>query len=279
MKGFSVSKSASGSEHTPRRRLPRLTLRVPQWKGWVLPIAILVLWAQLAKAGIVPEYILPHPSLVLEEMWYLWQRNELGAHISVTLVRVASGFLLGALAATILGSLAGYSRLFRELVDPTLQAIKSIPSLGWVPLFILWFGIFETSKITLIAVGVFFPVYLNLMMAIRDADRKLFEVAQVYQLSTWHRIIKVLLPGTLPAYFTGLRSGLALGWMFVIAAELMGASQGLGFLMLDGQMTGNPSVIIGALLLFAAFGKSSDFILTLISARVLSWQDSFGKQQ
>lgn len=254
-------------------------LRLDYWKGWLLPIAIVLTWGYLTHAGAVPAYVLPAPQAVLEEMHYLWQDDALAGHIQVTLFRVATGFIIGTLAATVLGALAGYSRLFRELVDPTLQAIKAIPSLGWVPLFILWFGIFETSKVTLIAVGVFFPVYLNLMMAIRNADRKLFEVAQVYQLSGWDRVVRVLLPSTLPAYFTGLRSGLALGWMFVIAAELMGASQGLGFLMLDGQMTGNPAVIIGALILFAVLGKGSDLLLTMLSAKLLSWQDSYEQRQ
>lgn len=248
---------------------------VRHWKAWVLPTIIVVVWAQLAARGVLPSYILPSPSAVVEELHYLWQTGELSQHIHVTLLRVATGFVAGALAATLCGALAGYSTLFRDFVDPTLQAIKAIPSLGWVPLFILWFGIFETSKIALIAVGVFFPVYLNLMNAVRDADRKLFEVAKVYRLSTWHTITRVLLPGTLPAYLTGLRSGLALGWMFVIAAELMGASQGLGFLMLDGQMTGNPAAIIGALLLFALLGKASDLLLTVLSARALSWQDGW----
>lgn len=250
-----------------------------RWRSWVLPALLLLAWALLSHYGVFPGYILPHPVLVLEDMVSLWQSGELLDHVLVTLTRVAAGFFAGAAAATLFGALTGYSRICREIIDPTLQAMKAIPSLGWVPLFILWFGIFETSKIILIAVGVFFPVYLNLMTAIRDADRKLFEVAQVYQLSTRDRVFRVLLPGTLPAYFTGLRSGLALGWMFVIAAELMGANQGLGFLMLDGQMTGNPSIIVGALMLFAVLGKATDALLTILSTRLLFWQDTFGNHQ
>lgn len=276
---FSATRRGSGKAINQAKISFLSLLRLSYWKSWILPIVIVISWAQLSAADVFPAYILPHPSRVFEDMLYLWNSGELPEHIMVTLFRVASGFLLGAAAATCLGALTGYSRLFYELLDPTLQAIKSIPSLGWVPLFILWFGIFETSKIILIAVGVFFPVYLNLMMAIRDADRKLFEVAKVYRLPTRDRIFRVLLPGTLPAYFTGLRSGLALGWMFVIAAELMGASQGLGFLMLDGQMTGNPSIIIGALILFAVLGKGSDVILTFISSKLLSWQDTLSNHQ
>jgi sulfonate transport system permease protein len=142
-----------------------------------------------------------------------------------------------------------------------------------VPLFILWFGIFEASKITLIAVGVFFPVYLNLMAGIQGVDRKLVEVGRVNNLSTLDLVRRILVPATLPSYFTGLRAGLALGWMFVIAAELMGASRGLGFLMIDGEMTGRPSIIVGSLILFAIAGKITDAMIVALGRHVLSWQD------
>ncbi len=147
------------------------------------------------------------------------------------------------------------------MLDPTLQALRNVPSIAWVPLFIVWLGIFETSKITLIAVGVFFPVYLNLMSGIQDVDRKLVEVGRVYRLSGCRLVRRVLLPATLPSYLIGLRGGLGLGWMFVVAAELMGASQGLGFLLVDGQMTGRVQVIIGRIVLFAMLGKLTDLRL------------------
>jgi sulfonate transport system permease protein len=150
-----------------------------------------------------------------------------------------------------------------------------VPSLAWVPLFILWLGIYELSKVTLIAAGVFFPVYLNLMSGIQSVDRKLVEVGRVYRLSGLKLVRRVLLPATLPAYFVGLRSGLGLGWMFVIAAELMGASKGLGFLLLDGQMTSRPQVIIGSLVLFAILGKLTDVVLVAVGDRFVGWQDTF----
>jgi sulfonate transport system permease protein len=129
--------------------------------------------------------------------------------------------------------------------------------------------------VTLIAAGVFFPVYLNLMSGIQSVDRKLVEVGRVYRLSGLKLVRRVLLPATLPAYFVGLRSGLGLGWMFVIAAELMGASKGLGFLLLDGQMTSRPQVIIGSLVLFAILGKLTDVVLVAVGDRFVGWQDTF----
>ena len=178
------------------------------------------------------------------------------------------GFLLGTAVATVLGAVVGYSRRAGDYLDPTLQALKAVPSLAWVPLFILWFGIFEVSKVALIAVGVFFPVYLNLVAGIRSTDRKLVEVGRVNALGRFDLVWRILVPAALPSYFTGLRAGLALGWMFVIAAELMGASKGLGFLMLDGQMTGRPATIVAALILFAVAGKISDALLVAVGRRV-----------
>jgi sulfonate transport system permease protein len=162
----------------------------------------------------------------------------------------------------------------RRLLDPLLQGLRNIPSIAWVPLFILWLGIAEASKVALIAVGVFFPVYLNLMSGIAKTDRKLVEVGRAYRMTGWRLVWSVLVPATLPSYIVGLRSGLGLGWMFVAAAELMGASEGLGFLLIDGQMTGRPAVVIAALIAFAVVGKATDLVLVLLGGRILRWQDT-----
>ncbi|HEY9752747.1 MAG TPA: ABC transporter permease, partial [Coleofasciculaceae cyanobacterium] len=211
-------------------------------------------------------------------LWELAVTGELFRHIGITLYRVALGFVMGAAIATVLGALTGYSRLFHGLLDPLLQSLRNIPSLAWVPLFILWMGIYETSKIALIAVGVFFPVYLNLMSGIQGVDRKLVEVGKVHRLNSLQLIQRVFLPATLPAYIVGLRSGLGLGWMFVVAAEIMGSSQGLGFLLVDGQTTGRPTIILASILLFAVFGKLTDAGLATIGNRLLYWQDSYHSQ-
>lgn len=177
------------------------------------------------------------------------------------------------LAGTALGALTGYSTACRRLLDPLLQALRNIPSMAWVPLFILWLGIQEGSKITLIATGVFFPIYLNLMIGILHVDRKLIEVGRVFRLGWFDLIRRVILPASMPAYITGLRSGLGLGWMFVVAAELMGASKGIGYLMNDGQMTGRPCIIIASILLFAICGKVTDLVIELFGRHFLRWNE------
>lgn len=268
----------------PAEAPPRIARRgarrpsVGKGLGLVLPAILLVVWEVLCRTGIAAPNLLPAPSAVLGLLWALIASGEIWGHASITLFRVFAGFGLGALVATLLGALTGYSTTYRRLFDPLLQGLRNIPSLAWVPLFVLWLGIFEASKIALVAVGVFFPVYLNLMGGIQSVDRKLVEVGRMYRLQGFGLVRRVLVPATLPAYFVGLRSGLGLGWMFVLAAEFMGASEGLGFLLIDGQMTGRPAAIIAGILLFAVFGKATDWLLVRAGRPFLAWQDSFEAQ-
>ena len=245
----------------------------------ILPIIIIVIWYLLTITETVRNNLLPPPQEVIDELLTLASDGTLFSHILITLSRVFYGFVFGAVVATILGVITGVSSTLRSFFDPTIQALKAVPSLAWVPLFILWFGIFEDSKIALISVGVFFPIYLNLMMGIRQIDKKMIEVAHINNLNYFQTVRWVLLPGIIPEWVTGLRSGLALGWMFVIAAELMGASEGLGYLMIDGQMTGRPALIIGALILFAIIGKITDEILYISAKPFLKWKVSLNTMQ
>src|SRR4029079_18722381 len=188
----------------------------------------------------------------------------------------------------VLGAITGYSALMNRLVDPTLQALRAIPSIAWVPLFILWFGIFEASKIILIAVGVFFPVYLGVMGAVMSVDRKIVEVGRAFRLSGIAMVRRILLPAVMPAYVISLRAGMGLGWMFVVAAEFMGASTGLGFLLIDAQPLANaapglglllfrvqefgkPAQIVAAIVAFVILGKTTDWLIVLLSAPFLRW--------
>ena len=198
-------------------------------------------------------------------------------HAGATLSRVIAGFAFGVVAGTVLGAITGYSALTNRLVDPTLQALRAIPSIAWVPLFILWFGIFEASKIILIAVGVFFPVYLGVMGAVMSVDRKIVEVGRAFRLSGTAMVRRILLPAVMPAYVISLRAGMGLGWMFVVAAEFMGASTGLGFLLIDGQQLGKPAQIVAAIVAFAILGKATDWLIVLLSAPFLRWEDRFAR--
>lgn len=241
--------------------------------GLVLPVTVAVLWEFIVRMGWASGRLAPPPSVVFATFVDLARTGDLQRNTLVTLVRVAAGFGIGVAAATIIGAAAGYSSIVRRLLDPSLQALRAIPSIAWVPLFILWLGIFEASKVTLIAVGVFFPVYLGLMGAIQSVDRKLVEVGRAFRLSDIAMVRRILLPAVLPAYVISLRSGLGLGWMFVVAAELMGASEGLGYLLIDGQQLGKPAEIVAAIVAFGIVGKATDWLIVLVAAPFLRWED------
>ena len=243
--------------------------------GLALPVALALLWEALVWQGLVSGRLFPPPSRIAATLAELAEGGELLRHVVATSARVLTGFGLGVLAGTLLGALSGYSTLTRRLVDPTLQGLRAVPSIAWVPLFILWFGIFEASKVALIAVGVFFPVYLGIMGAILGIDRKIVEVGRVFRLTPWGLVRRILLPAILPSFVLALRGGLGLGWMFVVAAEFMGASEGLGYLLLDGQQLGKPDQIVAAILLFAVLGKLTDGLVTALFAPLLRWQDVY----
>ena len=253
--------------------------RVARWSwpvvGLILPVAAGLLWELAVRSGWASGRLVPPPSVIFATFWELAETGELQRHALATCLRVAAGFGIGVVAGTLAGALTGYSAFIQRLLDPTLQALRAIPSIAWVPLFVLWFGIFEGSKITLIAVGVFFPVYLGVMGAIMSVDRKLVEVGRAFRLSDAAMVRRILLPAVLPAYVLALRSGLGLGWMFVVAAELLGASEGLGYLLIDGQQLGKPAQIVAAIVAFAIIGKTTDWIISAAAAPFLRWEDAF----
>jgi sulfonate transport system permease protein len=256
---------------------PRLRRYLRPMLGLLLPLALAAGWELAVWLGLSSGRLVPPPSRVFATILDLAGSGELTRHILATLSRVTSGFVLGVIAGTIMGAISGYWSLARRLLDPTVQALRAIPSIAWVPLFILWLGIFETSKVALIAVGVFFPVYLGVMGAILSVDRKIVEVGRIFRLSGPAMIRRILLPAVLPAYVVALRVGLGLGWMFVVAAEFMGASEGLGYLLIDGQQLGKPAQIVAAIVIFAVLGKTTDWLIEVATAPLLRWQDAFGR--
>jgi sulfonate transport system permease protein len=240
----------------------------------ILPAGAVTLWEVVSRLDIIPSYNFPPPSAVLSTLIDLARTGELWWHLSISTFRVLAGFVIGTSLGTALGALTGFSVKWQAILDGTIQALRSIPIIAWVPLFILWLGIDEAPKISLIAIGAFFPVYLNLFVGLRGVDRKLIEVGRANRMKGWRLIRSVLLPSALPSYFVGLRTGMGLAWMFVAAAELLGASRGIGYLLLDGQNLGRPAVVIGSMILFGICGKGSDFVLAALSARLLRWQDT-----
>ncbi len=261
-----------------RQEAPAGRLFAPPWAigwsiGFVAPLFLAATWEVLVGGGWVNGRLMPPPSRIGATLWDLAQSGELTSYAFATLWRVAAGFGIGAAVGTVLGAASGASLFLRRLMDPTLQALRAIPSIAWVPLFILWLGIFEASKVALIAVGVFFPIYLGVAAAVGGIDRKIIEVGRIFRLTRLEMVRRVTLPAILPAWITALRTGLGLGFMFVVAAEFMGASEGLGYLLVDGQQLGRPDRILAAIIAFAVLGKIADGILVIITRPLLAWQD------
>lgn len=240
----------------------------------LLPVTALLAIELSVRGGLVPAHMLPPPTQVLETLRELGAQGLLG-HIGASTLRVAAGFASGALLAILLGAIVGLNRHAEAILDPTFQALRAIPSLAWVPLLLLWLGIDEAPKIVLIAIGAFFPVYMGVASGIRGVDRKLIEVARLYQLNSIALVRRVLLPAALPAILTGLRNGLSLAWMFMVAAELIAASKGLGYLLSDGRETSRADIVLAAIALLAVLGKVSDTLMAAIEKRSLAWRDSY----
>jgi sulfonate transport system permease protein len=269
---FLAARAALRGEHSPT------AARRPwagNWRGLVLPLLLLVLLEALVRFGWIPAHQLPAPSQIGQTLWWLAAGGELWGHIGVSLARVAAGFVIGAALAVLIGAWVGLSRRAESYLEPSFQALRAIPSLAWVPLLLLWLGIDETPKVVLIALGAFFPVYLALLAGIRNVDRKLVEVGRLHRLSGVALTRRILLPAALPSLFTGLRGALSLSWMFLVAAELIAATRGLGYLLSDGRETSRPDLVIAAILLLALLGKLSDSLLKAIETRALHWRDSF----
>ncbi|HDR9585802.1 TPA: ABC transporter permease [Burkholderia stabilis] len=263
----------------PRRVAPPRTLRRDPLRAWriaglVLPVAALVLLEYVVRRGWLPDHLVPAPSEILETLARMGI-TRVARHIGASTLRVAAGFAAGAGLALVVGAAMGLSRRIDALLEPTFQALRAIPSLAWVPVLLLWLGIDEAPKITLIAIGAFFPVHLAVVAGIRDVDRKLVELGAIYRLGPIAQFRRILLPAALPQIVTGLRTGLSLAWMFMVAAELIAATRGLGFLLSDGRETGRPDLVFGAILLLALLGKLTDGAMRRIESRWLGWRDTF----
>ena len=251
---------------------PRLLKVMSKLKGLFIPVFALILCEILVKNGFIQPYLLPAPSSLWDSFLEL-STGDLWLHIWTSTWRVFLGFFIGSSLALIFAILVGLNKQVEDFLEPSFSALKSIPSLAWIPLLLLWLGIDETSKITLIAIGAFFPTYTNTVAAIQGVDRKLIEVAQVYRLKYLQQIKEIILPAASPGILTGLRNSLSLAWMFMIAAELIAATQGIGYLLSDGRETSRPEIVIIAIILLAVLGKITDSLMKLAENWLLRWRD------
>ncbi|WP_123547163.1 ABC transporter permease [Frigoribacterium sp. PhB107] len=243
---------------TPTSRGPRRGLAL---LGAILPAAVLLAWVLATEVVDVPSYNLPSPSDVWLAGVQLAQAGLLGQYVAISVQRVLIGFAVGAGIGIVLGAVVGLSRIGEALLAPSIAAVRAVPSLAWVPLLILYLGIGEDSKITLIAIGAAFPVFTTVAGSLRHVDPQLVEAGRAYGLGPVALFTTVQLPAVIPSLVSGLRLALAQAWLFLVAAELIASSMGLGFLLTDSQYNGRVDRMFLAIILLALLGTLTDFVL------------------
>lgn len=241
-------------------------------RPWGSFIVVLILWWVSGQAGWLNERILPGPWSVAKAWWALLVNGQLFEALGASLPRVGWGLLIGVLSGLLAGFASGYWRVGEEIIDRPVQALKAIPFTALTPLFILWFGIGEWPKILLVAVGVAVPLYLNTFSGIRGVDRKLIEVARVYDPRPLVIARDILLPGALPQILTGLRYGLSIGWVALIVAESIAASTGIGFLLTNARGYSQTDVVIVCILVYALLGVLTDWLVRQLERSLLRWR-------
>jgi len=241
----------------------------------VLPVAVLALWQLAAVAGFTTPVTLPAPSRVLANFWELLRDGTLARHIGVSLLRVLEGSAMAVALGVGLGVAIGLSRSLARLCDVCIQVLKPIPPLAWIPLTILWFGIGELAKVYLIFLGAIFPILISVVDAIRQTDNKYVEVAKVLETPRGKFIRKVVLPGAFPAIMTGIRVGLGVAWMCVVAAEMIAAASGVGYMIMDARQLSQTETVIVGMLTIGVCGKLMDMALIRLETRLIPWRAAY----
>lgn len=255
-------------------------LRLPRADGliqWVVPLVIILIWQAACVTGFVPVRVLPAPSDVALAGWKVLLSGELAHNIWVSFWRASVGFVIGGSIGFVFGLTNGLSQLSNKLTDTTLQMIRNIPHLALIPLVILWFGIDESAKLFLVALGVFFPIYLNTLHGIRTVDPQLIEMARIYGMTSGELFRRVIFPGALPSIFVGVRFALGIMWLTLIVAETIAASSGLGYMAMQAREFMLIDVVVLSILIYALLGKMADSFSRVLERLSLSWHPAFQK--
>jgi sulfonate transport system permease protein len=254
----------------PLRRWSRVRVR-----RVIGPLVLLVAWQIASSTGFVSTRVLASPSTVLDTGWGLLASGELAAHLWVSLGRVTRGLGIGVSAGLLLALVSGLFRLGEDLLDPPMQMLRTLPVLALVPLFILWFGIGETPKVALVALGTLFPIYLNTYAGIRGIDNKLVEAASTLGLGRLGLVLHVILPGALPSALVGLRYSMGIAWLILVISEQINATAGIGYLMTNAREFLRTDIIVVGLVVYSLLGLTTDALVRALEQRVLSWRVAF----
>ena len=242
---------------------------------WLVPVGVIALWQIASQAGWLSTRVLPEPWAVLQAFWALTVSGEIWQHVATSTWRAAAGFAIGGGLGLALGLLTGTFKSAETLLDSSLQMVRNIPALALIPLVILWFGIDESAKLFLVALGVFFPIYLNTFHGIRSVDKGLIEMARSYGLSGWQLYWQVILPGSVASILVGVRFSLGLTWVLLIVAETISAQAGIGYMTMNAREFLQTDVVLVGILLYALLGKLADLLAKGLERWWLRWHPGY----
>ncbi|WP_250510968.1 aliphatic sulfonate ABC transporter permease SsuC [Caballeronia sp. GACF4] len=242
---------------------------------WIVPLLILVAWEAAARTGGLSSRVLPEPLAVVKAAWALILSGDMWANVKVSAWRALAGFAMGGATGFVLGLATGLFKPAEVALDSTVQMIRNIPALAMIPLLILWFGIGEEAKLVLVALGVFFPIYVNTYHGIRSVDRDLIEMARSYGLSGMALYRHVILPGALPSILVGVRFAFGLMWVMLIVAETISAQSGIGYMTMNAREFLQTDVVLVGILLYALLGKLADMAARAIERVTLRWHPAY----
>ena len=257
-----------------RQRVSRRT-HPKAWMGWLLPVAILVLWQLGASTGMLSSTILPNPLDIGRAAYRLSASGELLVNMETSTLRALAGLVVGGGIGLAFGVANGLSRWSDTFTDTTLQMVRNVPHLALIPLVIVWFGIDEGAKLFLVALGVFFPIYLNTLHGIRNVDPQLVEMGRSYGMGPATLFRRIIWPGALPSIFVGLRYALGITWLTLIVAETIAAQSGIGYMAMQAREFMQTDVIVLAILIYAVLGKGADSIVRVLERVFLSWNPAY----
>jgi len=245
---------------------------------WLVPVSLVLFWQAVSSFGVLSDSILPSPAAVLAAAWRLTLSGELPRNVEISFLRALAGLAIGGGIGFVLGLGNGLSRIADRLTDSTLQMVRNIPHLALIPLVILWFGIDEGAKLFLVALGVFFPIYINTMHGVRTVDPQLIEMAESYGMEPRALFLRVILPGALPSIFVGLRYALGIMWLTLIVAETIAAQSGIGYMAMQAREFMETDVVVLSILIYALLGKIADTTTRALEHACLSWHPAFQKK-
>ncbi len=248
----------------------KITAGVP-WRRFYSPFLLLMLWEFLARLGWVPSWFLPVPSHVLQTLWSMTASGEIPYHMGVSMARAASGYLVASIVGIGMGLLIAWSAAIEDFFDPLIELIRPLSTFALIPIFFLWFGIGNTSKVMIIFKACFFPIVLNTIAGIKGVDAKLIQAARSLGANERQVWFRVLLPAALPTIITGLRISTAIALMALVGVEMISSDSGLGFLVIDAQRTFDTERVFAGIIVLSLLGFGVDRLARLIQGRLLGW--------